>query len=76
MAKLDENPKKQVVETLLKKVNTLLNKESSLKLQKKELEKIISEALSFLKSTPPKNPLNKQALDLYSELKNRLDKID
>jgi cell shape-determining protein MreC len=53
-----ENP--QSLSKLITKVNTLLNELSILKSKNKELEKINSDLLDFLKELPKKKDLNQK----------------
>jgi hypothetical protein len=68
----NEEIKNTGMERLLKKVNTLLNEVTTLKSERRELEKINTELLSFLKGIPAKDPIYKQSNQLYIEIKARL----
>ena len=74
MSKNDEN-KKSALEKLLKKINLLMIEVSSVKHDKRELEKAVHEMTTFLKNIPVKNPLNKQASELVTEIRCRLDPL-
>jgi cell shape-determining protein MreC len=69
-----ENP--QSLSKLITKVNTLLNELSILKSKNKELEKINSDLLDFLKELPKKNALHQKSMVLIEEVQLKMERLD